>query len=95
MAHVSQTFQCHQRRKTEIGPVLMEVDAKLCGKFWLMFLLLPATPSVGRKKLIFKLEFKMGLLLDEHSCDLEIKLLTPQKEFRRIVTVVAVRISQK
>lgn len=39
----------------------------------------PCHPSAGREQLIFKLEFKMGLLLNEHSCDLEIKLLTPQE----------------
>lgn len=57
-------------------------------------------PLPGRKKLIFKLEAKMGFLPSEHFCNLEIKLLTPQKgssmiPFRRMVAVVAVRIHQK
>ncbi|KAK2505641.1 hypothetical protein MC885_000181 [Smutsia gigantea] len=34
----------------------------------------------GRKKLIFKLVVEMELLLEQHSCDLETKLLTPQKQ---------------
>ena len=40
----------------------------------------------------------MGLLLNEHSCDLEMKLLTPQKESFRAAILedgLAVRISKK
>lgn len=39
----------------------------------------PCRPPAKRKKLIYKLEVKVELLLHEHFCDAEIKLLTSQK----------------
>lgn len=60
------------------------VDAKWHGRPWLLCLLSPATLPPEEREALCKLHVCMGLLLSEHSCDLGIRLLTPQKETPRV-----------
>lgn len=68
-----------------MGPVSMEVNAKLPDQLTPLSVLFPATMR-PEEQLILKLRVKMDLLLNEHSYNIEIKFLTPPKESHWIPT---------
>lgn len=78
-----------------MGPVSMEVDAKLPDQFTPLSVLFPATVR-PEEQLRLKLRVKMDLLLNEHSLHLQRRAIGfPLRAVGVVTIVVAVRLYEK